>query len=269
MRLTVDHRTTYRFSVPQGRLTQLLRLTPAGTDGQAVANWGIHVDCDARMRHGRDGFGNRTTMLYVEGPIDNIEIEVSGEVLTNVSDGVLHGSIEPLPPAVFLRTTPLTDGGEALAAFSSAAAGTVADPVARLHALNLAFHRRFELDQARPVAGRSAAEAFALDAVTPRDLAQMFVAGARSLSLPARYVSGYSTACFSGDSRPAPHGWAEAHIDGLGWVAFDPCTGLSADEAYVRVAVALDSAGAAPVAGSRLGEGREELEVDVTVDVEQ
>ena len=32
-----------------------------------------------------------------------------------------------------------------------------------------------------------------------------------------------------------------------------------------RVAVALDAAGAAPVAGSRLGEGVERLDVDVTV----
>jgi transglutaminase-like putative cysteine protease len=266
MRLTVDHRTTYRFSSPQGRLIQLLRLTPGGTDGQAVANWGIHVDCDARMRPGRDGFGNRTTMLYVEGPIESIEIEVSGEVLTNGSDGVLHGAVEPLPPALFRRTTVLTESDAALAAFTGDAVSGQGDTIARLHALNLALHDRFTLDRGRPVAGRTAARAFALGTVTSRDLAQMFVAAARSLDVPARYVSGYSTACFAGDTSPAPHGWAEAHVEGLGWVAFDPCTGLCADEAYVRVAVALDSAGAAPVAGSRLGEGDEELDVDVMVE---
>lgn len=265
MRLTIDHRTTYRFSVPQGRVTQLLRLTPSGTDGQAVANWGIHVDCDARMRYGRDGFGNRTTMLYVDGPIDSIEIEVSGEVLTNSSGGMLHGSIEPLPPAVYLRSTPLTEGGAALAEFAADVVAALTDPIELMHTLNLAFHRRFALDRSRPVSGRSAAEAFTLDAATPRDFAQMFAAAARGLDVPARYVSGYSAACCLGDTPPAPHGWAEAHVEGLGWVAFDPCTGLSADEAYVRVAVALDSAGAAPVAGSRLGEGDEELDVDLHV----
>ncbi|MES2054750.1 MAG: transglutaminase family protein [Pseudomonadota bacterium] len=266
MRLVVDHRTTYRFSVPQARLIQMLRLTPSGTDGQAVANWGIHVDCDARMRHGRDGFGNRTTMLYVEGSIESIEIEVSGEVLTNSSDGVLHGSVEPLPPALFCRTTALTEGDAALAAFAADVVSGRGDDIARLHALNLALHRRFELDRGRPVAGRSAAQAFVLDSATPRDLAHMFAAAARLLGLPARYVSGYSTAGFAGDASPAPHGWVEAHVAGLGWVAFDPSTGLCADEAYVRVAVALDSAGAAPVAGSRLGEGDEELDVDVMVE---
>ena len=37
------------------------------------------------------------------------------------------------------------------------------------------------------------------------------------------HVSGYSPACVVGAGRPAPHGWAEAHVAGLGWVAF---TGL-------------------------------------------
>jgi len=265
MRLKIDHRTTYRFSVPQGRVTQLLRLTPSSTDGQAIASWGIHVDCDARMRQGRDGFGNRTTMLYIDGPVDGIEIEVSGEVLTSSTNGVLQGSFEPLPPAVFLRSTPLTRGSDALVAFAADAVAPLADPVERMHALNLALNRRFSLDRGRPVAGRSAAEAFELKAATLRDFAQMFLAGARALGVPARYVSGYSSACFIGDTPPAPHGWAEVHIDGLGWVGFDSCTGLSADEAYVRVAVALDSAGAAPVAGSRLGDGQEELDVDLHV----
>ena len=265
MRITVEHKTIYRFSVPQGRVTQLLRLTPSGTDGQAVANWGIHVDCDARMRHGRDGFGNRTTMLYVDGPIDSIEIEVSGEVLTNSSGGMLLGAIEPLPPPVYLRSTPLTEASDGLTTFAADAVASVTDAVERMHTLNLAFHKHFALDRGRPLSGRSAAEAFELKSATLRDFAQMFAAGARGLGVPARYVSGYSTACFIGDTPPAPHGWVEVHIDGLGWVAFDPCTGLSADEAYVRVAVALDSAGAAPVAGSRLGEGHEELDVDLHV----
>ncbi len=191
MRITVEHKTIYRFSVPQGRVTQLLRLTPSGTDGQAVANWGIHVDCDARMRHGRDGFGNRTTMLYVEGPIDGIEIEVSGEVLTNGTDGVLHGSIEPLPPAVYLRST-AADRAErrAGATFAADAVASATDAVERMHVLNTAFHQRFTLDRGKPLSGRSAAEAFELKTATLRDFAQMFTSGARGLGVPARYVSG-------------------------------------------------------------------------------
>jgi transglutaminase-like putative cysteine protease len=265
MRLSIDHRTTYRFSAPQGRLTQMLRLTPEDTDDQTVASWNLHVDCDARLRPGRDGFGNKVTMLYVAGAIDSIEIEVTGEVLTNSTDGVVHGAHEGLPPALYLRSTPLTLADAAIVDFAAAAVEGGRDLIDQMHRLNLALHARFKEDRARPVAGQTAATAFAADKATPRDMAHIFVAGARALGVPARYVSGYSRNAFGGEHRPAPHGWAEAYVERIGWVAFDPCAGRSADEAYVRVAVALDAAGAAPVAGSRLGEGREQMDVDVTV----
>lgn len=263
MRLSVDHRTTYRFTVPQGRLTQLLRLTPDDTHDQSVASWHLHVDCDARLRYHRDGFGNRVTMLYVEGPINSIEIEVKGEVLTSRSNGIVHGTPEPLPPAVFLRATPLTAADAAIMAFAREAEGR--DAIERLHALNAALYARFTVDPGKRGSARPASAVMAGRDASPRDLAHLFVAAARSLDVPARYVSGYSPACRTEASPPSPHGWAEAHVERLGWVAFDPCTGLSADEAYVRVAVALDAAGAAPVAGSRLGEGEEVLDVDLHV----
>jgi hypothetical protein len=114
MRLSIDHRTIYRFSAPQGRLVQMLRMTPENNHDQTVAAWQIHVDCDAKMRPGRDGFGNAVTMLYVEGPIRGIEIEVSGEVLTSHSNGVLHGVAEVLPPALFLRATAMTPADAAI-----------------------------------------------------------------------------------------------------------------------------------------------------------
>jgi transglutaminase-like putative cysteine protease len=264
MRLSIDHRTTYRFSAPQARLVQMLRLTPPDTHDQTVAHWKINVDRDAHMRHGRDGWGNRVTMLYVNGPVTSIEIAVEGEVVTSHSDGVLHGAGEPLAPAVFLRATEATLPDPAITAWAQGIGGD-AQPLAALHAINTALHERSRVDLKRPETPLAAGAAFGEPSVTPRDLAHIFAVAARSLSIPARYVSGYSAAAFLGRHAPAPHSWAEAHVDGLGWVGFDPCTGRCPEEDYVRVAVALDAAGAAPVAGSRLGVGEEDLDVDVIV----
>ena len=264
MRLSVDHRTTYRFTAPQSRMVQLLRLTPGNTHDQTVAAWHIHVDCDARMREGRDGFGNLVTMLYAEGPLTDIEIAVHGEVLTSHSAGVVLGVAEPLPPAAFLRETSATPRVPAIAAWADGAAGN-GGVVERLHRLNRALRDRFTVERGRGEPGLDAGAAWARDSVTPRDLAQIFCVAARSLGTPARFVSGYHLWAIDGEHRPAPHGWAEAHVEGLGWIGFDPTTGRSPEEEYVRVAVALDAARAAPVAGSRLGEGAEELEVDVAV----
>ncbi|GGB16222.1 transglutaminase [Sphingomonas metalli] len=262
MRLSIHHRTAYRFSAPQARLVQMLRLTPQNSHDQTVARWRIDIDRDARMSEGRDGWGNVTTMLYVEGPVEEIAIEVSGEVLTSHSDGVIRGVAEMLPPGLYLRSTPATAPDPAILAWAADLRQT--DPLTTLHGLNGAIHQRFEVDHGRPVAGRSAGEAWSRAKATPRDLAQIFAVAARHLGQPARYVSGY---CRHADQEhPTPHGWAEAWVEDLGWVGFDPCTGLSPQEDHVRVAVALDAAGAAPVAGSRLGEGAEQLDVEVRVE---
>lgn len=262
MRLTIEHHTAYRFSVPQARLVQMLRLTPQNTHDQTVASWCIDVDHDARMRHGCDGWGNKVTMLYIDGPVEGIEITVTGEVLTSHSDGVLHGSAEPLPPALFLRDTPATPRDTVIADWARLLVGQ-AGRRAALERINTALHERFKVDRGRPEAGLSTTDAWMRETATPRDVAQIFAVAARSIGVPARYVSGYSL--LAGDHRPGPHGWAEAHVEGEGWIGFDPCTGTSPAEQHVRVATALDAAGCAAVAGSRLGEGREQLEVDVNV----
>ena len=84
------------------------------------------------------------------------------------------------------------------------------------------------------------------------------------MGMPARYVSGYLMM----DDRvaqDATHAWAEAHVDGLGWVGFDVSNGISPDRRYVRVATGLDYTEAAPVRGRRMGPGGETLSVAVEV----
>jgi transglutaminase-like putative cysteine protease len=263
MRIAIEHRSVYRFSEPQARLVQMLRLTPCDTQHQTVVSWMVGVDCDARMRDAVDGYGNAVTMLYAEGGIDTIEISVTGEVLTTDNSGILRGAPEPLPAPLFLRETLRTRAGPALAQFAQDAAGGTGDAIERLHRLNMALHVRFPCVPDQPDTGLTAIEAFAGQSHTSRDVAQMFVAGARSMAAPARYVSGYRQVA---GAQSAPHGWAEAWIDGLGWVGFDPVTGESPDERYVRVAVGLDADGAAAIAGRRIGAGDEDLAVDVHVD---
>lgn len=263
MRIAVEHRSRYRFSKPQARLVQMLRLTPCDTQDQTVVSWMIGVDCDARMRDAIDGLGNAVTMLYAEGPIEAIDITVTGEVLTTDTNGVVHGSVEPLPPLLYLRSTPRTLAGDGLPAFAQDSTAGAKDPLERLHRLNAALHARFRCAPDALDTGMSAAEAFTSGDVTSRDVAQMFIAGARCLALPARYVSGYRIA----DGAPcAPHAWVEGHVEGLGWVGFDPVAGHCPDESYVRVAVGLDAAGAASIAGTRVGQGEEKLDVALSVD---
>ena len=111
----------------------------------------------------------------------------------------------------------------------------------------------------------SASEAFALKRGVCRDLCHIFIAAAHHLEIPARYVAGYLQMADGRIDQEAGHAWAEAFIPDIGWVGFDPANGVCPTEDYVRVAVGLDSLGAAPVRGVRFGLGNENLEVAIKV----
>jgi transglutaminase-like putative cysteine protease len=65
--------------------------------------------------------------------------------------------------------------------------------------------------------------------------------------------------------QSASHAWAEAYVEGLGWVGFDAANDKCPDERYVRMATGLDYRDAMPVSGVRSGAGAETLTVEITV----
>lgn len=245
MRIAIEHQIVHRPKPGRSTTVQMLRMTPENYDDQTVANWRIDVDCDARLRRGHDGFGNAVTMLYIEGSPEVVTITASGEVLTSDAHGVVRGTTETLPPALFLRATPATPADPAIAAFARGAADGSAGPLNMLHTLNAAIHRRFPSGNL-PTAS-DATQAFAADAAGPCDLAHIFCVAARSLGIPARFVSGFAS--LGADGGASAHCWAEAHVEELGWIGFDPSIGLSPQDRHVRIAVALDAAGATALSG--------------------
>lgn len=265
MRLTVHHVTTYSYSQPTRGVIQLLRGTPLSFSGQAVLDWRIDVDCDARLREGRDGYGNVTHMLYVDKPTRRLAVSINGRVLTEDRAGIVHGLPADLPPPVFTRTTPLTAAGPALAALVESV-GAGPDPaLGRLHRLNERIYETMRFDPDATLIDTPAEQACADGHGVCQDFAHMLIGGARHLGIPARYVSGHLFRRDGAHVQEAAHAWAEAWVGDLGWVAFDPANGICTDDAYVRVACGLDYRDAAPVAGTRSGGGSEELRVEVQV----
>jgi transglutaminase-like putative cysteine protease len=135
----------------------------------------------------------------------------------------------------------------------------------RLHRLNAAIHDQLGFDTGTTQADTTAAQALAAGHGVCQDFTHIFIAAARLLDIPARYVSGHLFRREGAELQEASHAWAEAYVEDLGWVAFDPTNGIGADDAYIRVACGLDYRDAAPFAGARAGGGHEELDVDVTV----
>ena len=267
MRIRVSHLTTYRYDTPATAVIQTLRLTPRNHDGQYVTRWRIDVSADCRLNQHEDAFGNITHAFTAEGPCSELAVQVEGEVETRDTQGVVHGAVERFPPSLFLRETALTVPNADLAAFAGAVRDSVGtDTLKLLHHMLARLHDKMVFDTNPTYTSTTAAEAFALKRGVCQDFTHIFIAGARSIGIPARYVGGYFRRNDGVIDQDAGHAWAEAFVPDLGWVAFDPTNGISATDAHVRVAVGLDYLGAAPVRGTRYGGAGETLAVNVRVD---
>ncbi|HET9686218.1 MAG TPA: transglutaminase family protein [Pseudolabrys sp.] len=267
MRIRISHSTTYAYETPPTGVTQLLRKTPRDHDGQHVLAWRIDISEDCLLHQHEDAFGNITHYFTADGPLTKLTVEVDGEVDTQDTDGVVRGGIERFPPQLYLRETPLTQPDPAIVEFAQTtrAAGDRGSLVL-LHDLMIALNREIAFDTDPTHAATTAAQAFTLRRGVCQDITHIFVAAARALGVPARYIGGHFHRADGVTTQEAGHAWAEAYVENLGWVGFDPTNGICTSESHVRVAVGLDYLGAAPVRGTRFGGSGETLTVAVRVD---
>lgn len=265
MRIRISHEITHRYAPPARMLIQSLRLTPHGFDSQYVLTWRIALDIDSALKTSEDANANFVSTFSHHGePIERLTVTASGEIETSDSAGVVRGTIERLPAEMYLRDSPLAHVNGALRAFASEAAAGAEDPLDVLHRLMGELHRTMSFDPFQTDDPDSAAEAFALRRGRARDFAHIFIACARFLDAPARFVNGYRVAGEEG-GEPGAHSWAEAHVPRLGWVAFDPTACICADSDYVRVAVGFDARDASFVSAAH-GMGEDSVETVVRVE---
>lgn len=269
MHIRIAHETRYRYEAPAKMATQILRLTPRNHDGQYISDWRIELSENCRLHRGEDAFGNITHTFTAEGEFQDLRISVDGLIDTTDTAGIVRGTVERFPPQLFLRSTTMTTPDADMVAFAEAAragAGPGADEISVLHALLSALHGAIVFDTDPTHVGTTAAEAFSLKRGVCQDITHIFIACSRVLDIPARYVSGYFRRNDGVVNQDAGHAWAEAFVKNLGWIAFDPTNGISATDAHVRVATALDYLGAAPVRGTQFGGTNETLSVAIMVD---
>lgn len=268
MRLYITHRTVYHYDDAPFYSAQILRLTPRTNISQHVLRW--RIDSPGGLTAWTDAFGNTCHTHVVDDPPEQLAIVAQGEVITSNVNGVLPAEQGDLPLEVFLRQTPKTRPSEALTDFAQEFAGPMkTDRLDALHRMMEALQERVAYRKESTDAESTAAEAFESGKGVCQDHAHIFIAAARDLGVPARYVSGYLYDVES-PSGAAGHAWAAAWVENLGWVSFDVSNDRSATDAYVSIAVGLDYDSASPVRGLRTGGDDEEaLEVAVSVNSAQ
>jgi transglutaminase-like putative cysteine protease len=140
------------------------------------------------------------------------------------------------------------------------------DPgVAQLHALSATILQCVRYAPGRTGSATSVEESLGAGAGVCQDHTHIYIAAARELGYPARYVCGYLLTAES-DVMDASHAWAEVHTAGLGWIGLDVSNGISPDERYVRVATGLDASEASPISGIIFGGVSQALDVAVRVE---
>ncbi|HRK18511.1 MAG TPA: transglutaminase family protein [Hyphomicrobiaceae bacterium] len=265
MRIKVRHETTYTYAAPARGALQMIRLTPRSCENQFVRTWRVEIDADSRLEKSEDAYGNRMHMVSIEGPIERVVVTIEGEVDTTDCGGFVRGTLERQPEGLFLRDTSLTQPSPAIRAFArNARAAEGGDMLAALHRINAEIHTSLRFDTDATHAATRAADAFEGGHGVCQDFAQVFIAAARSLGVPARYVSGYYLRTDRTDQE-AGHAWAEAHLKGLGWIGFDPAQGHCVTDRYIRVAIGADANEAAPLRGAQVGGAGEALQVAIDV----
>ncbi|HDR9053326.1 TPA: transglutaminase family protein [Burkholderia vietnamiensis] len=317
MRLAIRHISRYQFDEQASHALQRLRLRPQSGPGQTVRAWQVTIDGVEPTLSYADGLGNRVDLVRHErGAKPEIVVVAAGVVETQDRAGILGNQDGYAPPWIFERETALTKAGDTVRELTQA---LPIEPhsLDALHWLMTEVHGRIAYAPNLTDAPVDAETALQNGEGTSRDHAHAFIAAARALKVPARYISGYvladgamqrmadakqsaaddgqeeMLALQSADGmqqvlgashaaqsqrvplaalgaqpqpatlmqQPAGHAWAEAHVEGLGWVGFDPFMNRCPDERYVRIAVGLDYRDAQPVTG--LGASTVGVEISV------
>lgn len=266
MRIKISHETNYTYGAAVRSAVQLLRLTPRSHEGQFVRRWRVEIDADSRLERSEDAFGNITHLVFIDGPVDHLRILIEGEVDTEDTNGMLRSSIERQPPQLYLRQTALTDPTPATTRFArDCQSSQGGDVLATLHRMNGELHQCMAFRPGVTSATTPAGAAFDAREGVCQDFSHVFLAAARAVRVPCRYVSGYFLRTDT-DEQEAGHAWVEAFVAGLGWVGFDPTHGTSVTDRYVRLAVGCDYLDAAPIRGTQAGGNDETLKVAIRVE---
>ena len=264
MKLEIVHSTRYRYSGPIAETVMEVRLRPMDGNGQRCLDFELDISSGIKPRTYLDGYGNNVHYFNLVRPhtrlsvISRSLVETGGELDADPGEDLVDD---------FLRfRSPVKDvpGVRELAdRHSIADHGSGAAVEQALDELTLTISREFAYDRAVTTVYSAVDEVLELRAGVCQDFAHLFIAVARAMGVPARYVSGYIHVPGGSGSTSASHAWAEGWVPGRGWVGYDATRPVRTSENHVRLAVGRDYTDAAPTRGIYVGSATGTMSVSV------
>lgn len=259
----ITHRTSYHFPAGAARLLLLLRLWPEPHAGQVVRGWSVSVNDQPVIPSARSGHGDNVALWSASANPGEIAILATGTVEAEDKAGLVTGLTVRPNPAIFLRPTMSTRADKAIRELMPPPGAE--PPITWLHDLMGVVHERLPYRTGSTTIHTSAIDALKDGAGVCQDHAHLFIAAARAHGVPARYVCGYLLADGGHGDLHETHAWVECWIEGMGWVAFDPSSGICTTERYVRLTTGFDALDAAPIRGHSTGGGALGVIADVRI----
>ena len=264
MRLKINHTTRYHYETPASYALQQIRLRPNNNKSQRILSWDLSLEKAQSQASFLDQFGNQVDLILMEPDAHDVVMTFTGEVETSSTSGLIGEHREAMPLWYYKRQTALTQKENGITALIDTIGPQSADNLEALHRLSTLILSRVSYQTGRTNTFTTAEEAMSAGQGVCQDHTHIFISAARELGYPARYISGYLMMNDRIDQE-ASHAWAEAYVEGLGWVGFDVSNGISPDERYVQIARGLDYKDAAPSSGVIIGAKEENLVVSIQV----
>lgn len=264
MKLEIVHTTRYRYTGPIAETVMEVRLRPMDGNRQRCVEFELELSSGLKSRTYVDGFGNQVHYFNLVRPHTRLAV---------TSHSIVETGLEPDPDPGeelvqdFLRfRPPVKDipGVREMAARHAIADPTSTESIERaLDELTMAISREFTYDRSVTNVYSAVDDVLSLRAGVCQDFAHLFIAVARAMGVPARYVSGYIHFPGERGTTTASHAWAEAWVPGRGWIGYDATRPVRTTEHHVRLAVGRDYTDAAPTRGIYVGSATGAMEVRV------
>lgn len=280
MKFNIRHRTTYTYSDKVFLDPHTVRLRPRSNGTQRVDKFDITIDPEPiGMTNSIDLSGNDTLTLWFRGQHDRLEITSVSEVETlrkNPYDFIITDNRAAEVPARYgdsygEELLPYMKNYEEIADALRSYVTMVknnsgSETLSFLAGLCAYLHKDFKHIHRAEGPPLDARETFYLKEGACRDMAVLFMEGAKSQGFAARFVSGYKEDEFFEGERQL-HAWAEVYLPGGGWRGYDPTMGLMIADSHIALASGVSAKDVAPVTGSYQGNGISstiDFEIDIT-----
>jgi len=263
MKLEITHSTRYRYTGPIAETVMEVRLRPMDGNGQRCIDFNLEVSHGVTSRTYVDGFGNHVHYFNLVRPHAGLSVISRSTVATGLGPDQEQG--EELVHDFLRFRSPVkdVDGIREMARRHAIADLDSPDAVeGALDELTLSISREFTYDRTVTNVYSAVDDVLSLRAGVCQDFAHLFIAVAREMGVPARYVSGYIHS--PGErTATASHAWAEAWVAQRGWIGFDATHPIRTTPHHVRLAVGRDYTDAAPTRGVYVGSATGTMSISV------